>query len=430
MSYDYNFPESMRIAEINNNRKVGTVPRRFIQSGNNVASGFARPEFPLGSPAMGGEAISGGKRQAKTLYASDSFKRMVGQGGKVKRIAKGTASGIKMLATDPVGFTNVLVGPPTSSSNFQGDPNNPFGGKIKGSKVLKSVGKVVVPIVTKAATKALEKALTDMIKSGVEAEGAGMCGGKKGAKAFAKSVMSSPVTKAVAKEAFDIALPVVKKVATDMAKDLIKGLMSGESEPAGGKAKGPGAKKFFTRTGDKVVDAGIGVGTAAGTAYLLQALANPAVLEAAATTALPIAETVALTAAEGAGMMKRGRGRPRKIPIYGANPPTRSMSASGGSARGKKNREVVFGSGGALPPRPIIYGANPITRPMRGGADSGGQMIYGADPRTFTPRRIGGMAPSGGAKGMSRQMMVSKIMRERGVSLPEASSIVKREGLY
>jgi len=56
-------------------------------------------------------------------------------------------------------------------------------------------------------------------------------------------------------------------------------------------------------------------------------------------------------------------------------------------------------------------------------------MIYGADPKTYTPRKVGG-AISGGAKGMSRQMMVSKIMKERGVSLPMASSIVKKEGLY
>jgi len=392
MSYDYNFPESLRIADFNNNVKVGSIPRKYIQSGNNVATGFARPApYEYGSPAMGG-----GKGR-RGIQPSDSFKRMVGQGGKVgvKKLTKGTASGVKMLATDPVGFTNVLVGPPTTSSNFQGDPNNPFGGKVKVGKIAKSVGssavKVAVPIVTKVATKALEKAILDMMKSSAEAEGAGMSGGKKGAKAFAKSVLSSPITKAVAKEALDVALPIVKKIAMDMLKDGLKSMMEGSSEPTGGKGKG--AKSFFRSVGDKTVDAGLGVGSAVGTAYLLQALANPAVAEAVAEGALPVGEAVAIGVAEGAGM-KRGRGRPRKVPIYGASPPMRSMSA--------------------------------------GGAPSGGRMIYGADPRTYTPRQIGGGngATSGGAKGMSRQMMVSKIMKERGVSLPMASSIVKKEGLY
>jgi len=404
MSYDYSFPESLRIADFNNNVKVGSLPRKYIQSGNNVASGFARPApFEYGSPAMGGKMGA-------------------------RKLAKGTSSGVKMLATDPVGFTKVLVGPPTTSSNFQGDPDKPFGGKIKYGKIAKSVGKVAVPIVTKVATKALEKAILDMMKSSAEAEGAGMSGGKKGAKAFAKSVLSSPITKAVAKEALDVALPIVKKIAMDMLKDGLKSMMEGSAEPAGGKKGSKGAKDFFRGVGEKTTDAGLAVGTAVGTKYLLDALANPAVDEGIM-EALPVAEAVGLTVAEGAGM-KRGRGRPRKIPIYGASPPMRSMSASGGQ---------------------MIYGANPITRPMRGGKvrqrkvtgvrdanrdfieASGGQMIYGADPKTYTPRKIGGGngANSGGARhGMSRQMMVSKIMKERGVSLPMASSIVKKEGLY
>ena len=370
MSYDYNFPESLRIAEINNNRKVGTVARKYIQSGNNITS-FGNADFPLGSPAMGGYAPSGGKKVS----------------------LRAVKHGLKQSVTDPVAFTKVLVGPPVTSSNFKGDPNDPFGGKVNVGRALKKVGtkavKVAAPIVTKAATKALEKALTDMMKSSAEEEasGAGMSGGKKGFKSFAKSVINHPATKAMTQEAMKVVVPIAKDVAKKVVKEAINSMMEGgEPEPAGGKK---GLRHAFRKVGTDLA-------TGVATNVIADALMNPAVDSAILDGTIMGAEV----AAEGAGRyssairsvttkVPRGRGRPRKMMA-------RSMSMSGGAAG--------------------IYGAHPM---------------MGSDPRTYTPRKIGG-ADSGGARsgGASRQSIVSKIMRERGVSLPQASSIVKSEGLY
>ena len=376
MSYDYNFPESLRIAEINNNRKVGTIDRRFIQSGNNITS-FGNADFPLGSPAMGGYAPSGGRK-----------------GIGIKKIAKGTSSGVKMLATDPVGFTKVLVGPPVTSSNYKGDPNNPFGGKVKVGKAFKSIGKkavsVAAPIVTKAATKALEKALTDMMKSAAEEEaaGAGMSGGKKGFKSFAKSVISHPATKAMTQEAMKIVVPIAKDVAKKMMKEAIQSMMEGgEPSPAGGKK---GLKGTFKKIGKDVA-------TGVATNVIADALMNPAVDAALLDGTVMGAEVVA----EGAGRYSNKiRSVTTKVP--------------GGRGRGRPRKMV----GGAIM-------LNPDGSTTASGSD---RRRMGADPRTYTPmpRKIGG-AKSGGA---SRQSIVSKIMKERGCSLPQASSIVKAEGLY
>jgi hypothetical protein len=376
MSYDYNFPESMRIGEINNNRKVGTVDRRFIQSGNNIASGFARPApYPLGSPAMGGYAPSGG-----------------GAGKKLKAVKHG----LKQSVTDPVGFTKVLVGPPVTSSNFKGDPSDPFGGKINVGRALKKVGskavKVAAPIVTKAATKALEKAITDMMKSSAEEEamGAGVSGGKKGFKSFAKSIVSHPATKAMTQEAMKIVIPIAKDVAKKMMKEAIQSMMEGSDEaPAGGKV----------HIGRALKKVGKDVATGVATNVIADALMNPAVDAALLDGSIMGAEVVA----EGAGRYSnkirsvttkvpggRGRGRPRKM---------MARSMSGGAMMMTPDGQVV--------------------------AVGSDRRRMGADPRTYTPRAV--QRAVGGA---SRQSIVSKIMRERGVSLPQASSIVKSEGLY
>ena len=66
MSYDYSFPET-QLAQFNNNRKVGTVNRKFIQSGNNSTSGYMHPQISINNPAMGGESISGGESLANKL---------------------------------------------------------------------------------------------------------------------------------------------------------------------------------------------------------------------------------------------------------------------------------------------------------------------------------------------------------------------------
>jgi hypothetical protein len=385
MSYDYNFPESLRIAEINNNRKVGTRDRRFIQSGNNVASGFARAEpYPLGSPAMGGGVHTGG-----------------GAGKKLKAVKHG----LKQSVTDPVGFTKVLVGPPVTSSNFKGDPDDPFGGKVNVGRALKKVGskavKVAAPIVTKVATKALEKALTEMMKSSAEEEaaGAGMSGGKKGFKAFAKKVVSSPATKAMTQEAMKIVIPIAKDVAKKMMKEAIQSMMEGGDEaPAGGKK---------IRIGRALKKVGQDVATGVATNVIADALMNPAVDSAILDGTIMGAEV----AAEGAGRysnairsvttkVPRGRGRPRKMMA-------RSMSMSGG-----------VDTGGAMLP----YGAHPMRQV--------GGLALGSNPATYTPRAVQRAVVGVKSGGASRQAIVSKIMRERGVSLPQASSIVKAEGLY
>ena len=395
MSYDYNFPESMRIAEINNNRKVGTVARKFIQSGNNVAS-FGNAEFPLGSPAMGGYAPSGG-----------------GIGKKLRA----TKHGVTRLATDPVGFTKILVGAPVTSSNFQGDPSDPFGGKIHLGRALKKVGKqavaVAAPIATKVATKYLEKAIEDMMKSEAEgaAAGAGMAGGKKGFKSFAKKIVSHPATKAMTQEALKIVIPIARNVAKQLMEEAVKSMMEGgepEPAPAGGKGV---FKKIGKSLGKVATNVGVGVGSN----YIAAALMNPAVDEALLTGAVVGTEVVA----EGAGKYSnkirsvtsqmpggRGRGRPRKM-TGGAimMMPDGSYRAVGSDAQGMMPR-----------PRRI-----------------GGRLALGADPRTWSPTG-GGLAKTVGrtksAAGGGRGAIVSKIMRERGVSMPQASSIVKAEGLY
>ena len=319
-NYDYNFPESLRIAEINNNRKVGTVQRKFIQSGNNVASGFARPEpYPLGSPAMGGamSAVSGGG-------------------------AMSAASGGKFNL-----------------------------GKVfkKVGKVAKSVGesavKVAAPVVTKLAQQHLEKALTSMLQSSAEsgAVGAGITGGKRGARKYAKEMMAHPDTKKMIAEAVQSLTPVVQNVADSMV----------------------GGRKFNIGRAFKSVGRSIGK-VAANIAPTVLPMAFEALATATGNPELAI-PAAAIGSQTGDALKKKyGSGRPRGRP--------------------RKALALAVEAASASMPRAI------------GGSKSGGSKSGGSK--------------SGGSKsgGASRQSIVSKIMKERGCSLPQASSIVKSEGLY
>jgi hypothetical protein len=428
MSYDYNFPESLRIAEINNNRKVGTIDRKYIQSGNNIASGFARPEpFPLGSPAMGGG---------------------------LKKMGRATKHGITRLATDPAGFAKVLVGAPVTSSNFKGDPDDPFkGGGLK--KMAKKASNAVInkatPIVSKAAAKYTEKVLNEMLKSSAEDEavGSGMSGGKRGAKAFAKKIVSHPAVKKMASEAVQVVAPMIKEVANNMMRDVVKSMSEGgEPAPAGGSKVGKAFKKVGKSVGKIAADvAPVALPLAFGA--LATATGNPEFAIPAA--AMGAATGQSLQKQYGAGLKKMGKkvgksvgktaakvgtaAATQYLVNYLTNPAVDEAVAEGamvalGRPRGRPRKMV----GGAAQ----IYGAHPM---------------MGSNPATYTPRQIGGMvsqrdvtkrlasqlarsqsaggAGSGGARsGGARGAIVKKIMRERGVSLPQASSIVKSEGLY
>jgi hypothetical protein len=306
----------MRIAEINNNRKVGTVARKYIQSGNNVASGFARPEpFPLGSPAMGGVAMSAGE----SVSGGKKFNLV----GTLKKVGKKVASAAAPLVA------------------------------------------IAEPIATKYAQQHLEKALTGMLQSSAEsaAAGAGMTGGKRGAKMAAKEMMAHPDTKKMIAEALQSLTPVVQNMANSMV---------------GGKR---GIGNFFKKVGRTV-------------GHTLASVAPqvlPVAFEALATAtgnpelAIPAAAIGSQTgnllkSKYGSGM--RPRGRPRKMLALAAEEASASMPrAIGGKKRVSKSAGGVAMSAGVR---------------------------------------------SGGARGV----IVSRIMKERGVSLPQASSIVKKEGLY
>jgi len=320
--YDYNYSERVPIVEMNNNRKVGTRPSKFIQSGNNVASSYLYPDISLHNPAMGGMVVRrGGKKKSFLKHLGE------GVGSAVGSVATGVGSKIavdylsKALANPEAVEGDAVLGAEVAETGAEavgegrrkrGRPRK-TGGKIKATKVLKSVGKVAIPIATKVATKVatkyLEKAITEMLKSGAEEEmGAGYSGGKRSLKKMVKSVISHPATKAIAKEVYDIAVPIIKDVSKKLLTEFIKSQMEGSS-------------------------------------------------------------------AEGGKILSVNK--IKKMP----------------------EQEVAVVKGGA------ISGAG-----CCGGATTGGAMS--------------------GAGKSSRQIIVSKIMKERGVSLPVASAIVKKEGLW
>jgi hypothetical protein len=364
------------------------------------------------------------------------------------------------------------------------------GGKFNIGKTFKKLGssavKIASPIVSKIAQQHLEKALTSMLESSAEssAAGAGMTGGRKGFKAFARSVVNHPAVRHLASQAVTIVAPVIKDVANKMlnkAVQMAMGADSGESmeggsigsffhhmgnsignvvkdvgtglatnyvasalmnpvvdeailegalvaapavaEAAGRRPRGRPRKmaggsigSFFKKVGHSIGDVGKSVATGVGTQYLVNALTNPAVDEALAEGAM-----VALG--------RRPRGRPRKAAAAGGfslSNAIHSVTKQVPYGRGKAKGGLVIQN----PDGTFRQVNNFITTPKklfgRGGA------ALGADPRTYTPmpRKVGG-AKSGGAKsGGARGAIVSRIMKERGCSLPQASSIVKSEGLY
>jgi len=506
MSYDYEFPEGLRIADINNNRKVGTIDRRFIQSGNNVASGFARPEpFPLGSPAMGG-AGSGGKfnlgraikhgvssvgntvvkvatpvatkmaqqhleKALTSMLESGAESAAAGAGmtgGKrgFKSFAKSVVNhpAVKSMATQAIHaiaphvknmaekFLNDALQGATAPSE------TPVGGKFNIGRSLKHLGSSVVsvaaPVVSKVAQAHLEKAVNEMFKSGAEASasGAGMAGGKRGFKAFAKSVISHPEVKKFASHAVSVIAPHVKDMADKMLNQVIQTAMeSGSSAPAGGKFNlGHAFKKVGSTLGrtaaslaPKVLPVALG--------SLAMATGNPEL----AIPASMLGEESGKAIASKYGRGLRPRGRPRLMEGGKKFNLGRALK-KGVSSVGHTLGNVATGVGTqylvnaltnpavdeALAEGAMVALGRPRGRPRKAG---GAMMRLGADPRTYTPRAIGGIgvgfrngkmvkmtdvARGGARSGGARGAIVSRIMRERGCSLPQASSIVKAEGLY
>jgi len=99
----------------------------------------------------------------------------------------------------------------------------------------------------------------------------------------------------------------------------------------------------------------------------------------------------------------------KKLPVVDAT--ARSMSMGGRKCGGIREMSMPIDTKNRLQISEDMYNQKMASRPVQVGMGSGGRVI-------------GGKAPS------ARGAVVSKIMKEKGLSLPQASKYVKEHGLY
>jgi len=271
-------------------------------------------------------------------------------------------------------------------------------GKALGS-VAKGVGKIALPIASKVGTKMAEDALMAAVMgAGVSSGGVGIM--KKPRGRPRKMVEGSNSTMggkfnfgkalgSVAKGVGKVALPIATKVGTKVAEDALMAAVMG----AGVRRRG--------RPRKDAVDGGkFNFGKALGS-----------VAKGVGKIAVPIASKVGTKMAEqaltnymsGEGVMKKGRGRPRK---------------SGGKFNFFKTITDIGKKAGE--PFEKSVGVNPFTM----GYDLGHDVI--------APALMGKGVGSGGAVDgrKKRAEIVKKIMKEKGLKMTDASKYVKQHGLY
>jgi hypothetical protein len=275
----------------------------------------------------------------------------------------------------------------------------PSGGKFNFGKALgsvaKGVGKVALPIATKVGTKVAEDALTAALmgagakkprgrprkmvsgaNSSMGASGSGVGSGGK----FSIGKALGSVAKGVGK----VAVPIATKVGTKMAEKALTDYMSGEGVGSGGKFNFGKALGSVAKGVGKVA---LPIATKVGTKVAEDAL------------------TAALMGAgvDGVGVMKRPRGRPRKM--------------DGGKFDFFKTITDIGKKAGE--PFEKSVGVNPFTM----GYDLGHDVI--------APALMGKGVRSGGGDGRKKRAeIVKKVMAEKGMKMIEASKYVKQHGLY
>jgi len=256
-------------------------------------------------------------------------------------------------------------------------------GKFNFGKVMKSVGKVAMPIVRDVGRDVVLPVAKNMAKDALKSymSGSAPAGGRRGkvniGKAF-KSIgkVALPIAKSIGR---DVVLP----VATSMAKDALKSYISG-SAPAGGRRGKVNIGKVFKKVGRTLGKIGADI----------------------APVALPVAF----------GALATATGNPELAPL----------AAGVGAATGA-SLQRQYGSG------------KPRGRPRKGGAlimnhpEQFQPSVYPPALQSYQGTFKGGrkQLPQSGIKRVSaRGAIVAEVMKQHGLSLPQASSFVKQHGLY
>jgi hypothetical protein len=370
-------------------KKVGKVALPIakdmaIDALENYMSGSSAPEggkihFGKVAKSVGKVALPIAKKMAKKAF--DDY--MEGQheqaeGGKIhwgkvaKKVGKVALPIAKDMAIDA--FENYMSG---SSAP-------PAGGKINFGKIAKKVGKVALPVgkevvrVTLPYAKKMAKDAFEDYMSSAPAQG----GRIASPQAYAKYLALHHPTQGgkihwgkIAKKVGKVALPIAK----DMAIDAFENYMSGSSAPpAGGKVH---IGRAFKKVGRAVGRVGATI----------------------APYALPIAFDALATAS----------GNPELAPLGQA------LGQSTGDALAKK-----YGYGAGMKPR---------GRPRKNGGallmNHPEQFHHSVYPPAL--QSYSGKFKGAGVKRVSaRGAIVSQVMKQHGMSLPQASAFVKQNGLY
>jgi hypothetical protein len=305
-------------------------------------------------------------------------------------------------------------------------------GKLNFGKVMKSVGKVAMPIAKDVFLPVAKDMAKDALKSYMSGSPA-PAGGRRGKLNFGKVMKSIgkvalPIAKSVGQE---VILPVAK----DMAKSALKSYMSGSPAPAEGagrkrgRPKGSGGKLNFGKIMKSVGKVAMPIVTDVGTDMAKDALKSymsPAggrrgklnfgkvmksvgkTLGKVAANAAPIVLPVAF---EG---LAAATGNPEFAPVAAALGSSTGNSLQRQYGSGKRGRP----KGGAL---------------LMNHPEQFQNSVYPPALQSYQGQFKGGrkQLPQSGAKRVSaRGAIVAEVMKKHGLSLPQASSYVKQNGLY
>jgi hypothetical protein len=258
------------------------------------------------------------------------------------------------------------------------------GGKFDFGKMLGSVAKVAMPVVSKVGTRLAEDALMGALGAGVPS------GGK-----FSLGKALGSVAKGVGK----VAIPIATKVGTKVAEQALANALAGAGKKPRGRPRKmvEGANSTMGASGGKF-SLGKALGSVAKVAVPIATKVGTKVAEKALMSALAGAGVPS----GGVGLMKKPRGRPRKM--------------DGGKFDIFDSIQKIGKKAGE--PFEKTVGINPFTTGFDLGKDIGYKMM-------------GQGVQSGGGDGRKKRAeIVKRIMKEQGLKMTDASKYVKAHGLY
>ena len=358
---------------------------KYIQRGSNPYTDYLHPELSMRNPVGG---YRGEPHAIGSIMGQDGQFRQIGGkkgiGKAFKSVGKALQKPAEAVATQYL--VNALTNPAVDEGLMEGAEvgmmalgrrrgRPPAGGKMKIGKAIKKVAshpvtktivKKATPIVQKQGEKMLKKGIDSLVSSMMQDEQQEMSGGRK---LSIKKIASHPITKKITDHVIKTATPIVK----DYAKQQIKQALSGSSSaPAGGKSK-------------------MGkIGHSLGSLTLKQALSQPPFAPAPAGGKI--------------SMGKIGKSIGKEV--------GKSALRVGTDVGEQMLASYLAGEGRRDKVRQAIDDIEDL----------------GSDIKHLVQKRRGG-ARSGGARS-ERAQIVKQVMAERGCSLPQASKIVKEEGLY